>query len=494
MALFVQCRNEQDIQAELNKKNISISRSEIGYLGNRFVVYLAQAHQEAQPEIKRLLRDRGGYILHLDGTCEGSSVSLMTGLDEISGIVLWNTKIPSESRDHIVPFLRRIEQDYGTPLALVHDMGSGILAAIEEVFPHVLDFICHFHFLRDVGKDLLQHDNNMIRNALKRHRIRKMLREQARALKKFIDEDSVLTRALRVYQGSVENNSVEILSSTVCAYVLILWILDGNAELNGYGFPFDRADLVFYQRLDESYVTIRNLRDKGAGGQALTKLYRVIERVMHDNHLSRLIRKMKEKVEIFEQLREAMRIAMPDGKQGLNDPGIDIDLESIKERVTVFRYSKELQQAASRDMFYKGMVKQIDKYREKLFADPIKAKTPSGCIIIQPQRTNNSSERFFREIKKDYRKRIGAHSLTKPLQTMIANTPLIKNLRNQKYLDIILNGDEDLAERFAEIDIQLVRQELKEQQQKPEKIPARLKKMLRTSDFVAHLVALSSKK
>ena len=33
-------------------------------------------------------------------------------------------------------------------------MGSAILRAVATVFPAVPDYICHFHFLRDLGKDL----------------------------------------------------------------------------------------------------------------------------------------------------------------------------------------------------------------------------------------------------------------------------------------------------------------------------------------------------
>jgi hypothetical protein len=35
-------------------------------------------------------------------------------------------------------------------------MGKGILAAVAAVFKDVPDFICHFHFLRDIGKDLFE--------------------------------------------------------------------------------------------------------------------------------------------------------------------------------------------------------------------------------------------------------------------------------------------------------------------------------------------------
>ncbi len=56
-------------------------------------------------------------------------------------------------------------------------------------------------------------------------------------------------------------------------------------------------------------------------------------------------------------------------------------------------------------------VKQIDRYWDKLFVDPIEVDTPTGKITIQPKRTNNLLEQSFRFMKRDYRKRSGQHSL-----------------------------------------------------------------------------------
>ena len=48
------------------------------------------------------------------------------------------------------------------------DMGKGLLTAIEDIFPGVPSLICHFHFLRDLGKDLLESDYRTLRNGLKK--------------------------------------------------------------------------------------------------------------------------------------------------------------------------------------------------------------------------------------------------------------------------------------------------------------------------------------
>ncbi len=66
-----------------------------------------------------------------------------------------NVKVPSASNEHIVPFLKEIKEQYGIPLTISCDIGREFLSAISEVLPDEPRYICHFHFLRDIGKDLL---------------------------------------------------------------------------------------------------------------------------------------------------------------------------------------------------------------------------------------------------------------------------------------------------------------------------------------------------
>jgi len=129
------------------------------------------------------------------------------------------------------------------------------------------------------------------------------------------------------------------------------------------------------------------------------------------------------------------------------------------------------------------MIQQIDTYWKKLFADPIAVHTPQGEVFIQPQRTNNILERFFRDIKKRARKRTGTISLSKMLKTILSDTPLVKNLDNEEYLQIILDGCDTLQERFARIDSNMVVHELKKTKKEPGRLPLELKKMIREPAF-----------
>ena len=129
------------------------------------------------------------------------------------------------------------------------------------------------------------------------------------------------------------------------------------------------------------------------------------------------------------------------------------------------------------------MIKQIDKYWEKLFADPIPVQTPNGQLFIQPQRTNNIMERFFRDFRRDARRKSGNNSISRNLQSMIADTPLVKNLQNPQYMKILLNGCTCLEDRFAKIDIVLVRRELDAAKETLDRIPPQIRRLVDSPVF-----------
>jgi len=481
-ALFVNCRTEQQIIEDLNRKNVLISPREIGYLGRKFIVYLAIAHQQSRQRLKKVMELRGGYILHVDGTCEGDSPHLFTGIDGIAQIVLDNIKLPSEKAELLIPFFRQIRQQYGDPIALVHDMGKGILSAVKTVFKGISDFICHFHFLRDIGKDLFEEEYAIIRNRLKTHKIRALLRRKAKDLSIIIGDDPQVVGHLWVgiENGCVDDTVMDKMTA-MAAYAMVHWTFD-KSELDGYGFPFDCPHLMFYQRLKKLHdlINAQRIKDK-----TLTRLWRPLTKVFEDQQLKKAVSQMEKKVEIFKKLREALSIAAPDGKKGLNDDGQDADIKSIEEKVKRFR-NEILPDSDG----YVKMAEQIDKYWEKLFADPITIMSSTGQITIQPQRTNNIMERFFRDLKRGNRRRSGTVSLNKTLRFMLTDTPIVKNLDNPEYLEIILDGCRSLEERFERIDSRRVTEKLKAEQKSQQIFGAEMKKIIKLPDLPERLSAL----
>jgi hypothetical protein len=454
-ALFQRYRTIQEVRDELYKQNVLISNSEISYLGHRFITYLATCHQRSAPEIRQSMMVSGGYILHLDATHEGAAPALMTGMDSLSEIVLGNIKIPTEHADHISPFLRRLQNDFGTPQACVHDMGKGICKAIAEVFPETPDFICHFHFLRDIGKDFLEPAYSALRLSLRRRKVGSRLHGLARELKCRLSEQGFAIEALakEFLCGSLPPETALLAS----IYSIVSWLLNGKHNGDGYGFPFDRPLLIYSKRLLEGQEYIVDLfafcRDSDTvGKKAVQKLAGILSDIGRDDQFQFNVKELNWRTLVFDELRQAMRIAPAGGKNGLSDEGAANVIPKIRISVQKFRSKLSRKQKWTTDKLCQKMAEQIDKWQEKLFADPIEVTTPHGSVVIYPQRTNNIMEQFFRRIRRGQRRKTGNNSIRQMLQAMLAETPLVKNLDNKQYMATLLGQKKNLEELFADLD------------------------------------------
>jgi len=498
-ALFLRHRTTEETLEELAMRNIRISASEVAYLAKKFVVYLALAHRQCAPQLNALLRNNGGYILHLDGTCEGGGPMVMSPIDSLSQIVLGNRKLPSEKAAEIIPFLHQIKARHGLPAALVHDMGTGIRAAVEKVFPGIPDFICHFHFLRDLGKDLLASDCESIRARLRTHALTATLLTQARRLKAVIDlEPGQVERFCHSVHAGAQPPKNAGPFPLLCAYSLIQWVLEGKKQGDGFGFPFDRPHLDFAKRALLASTHLDTLNDTPLQGpwkdrRPLYQLFWPLKKLRDDSTLQKAIASLDVKIQAFDQLRDAMRIAEPGGAGGLNSSNDPLPIGPIKKAVLAFRDEIVSRPDYPGAQHRQGLIAQIDRYSGKLFADPIMLQTPLGPVLVQPQRTNNILERIFRDFRRRFRRRTGRNSIGTFLQTMIADTPLVKNLENPLYLTALLNGEPSLERCFAKIDIQLVRSELLAAQNPPEKVPAIIHRLIDTPDFPEIICSLFRK-
>lgn len=455
-ALFQRYRTTQEVRIELIACNVRLSASEVNYLGRKFISYLAIGHSLATPRIRQKMRLAGGYVLHLDATHDGDAPALMTSIDSLSKIVLANVKLPSEHADYIVPFLRKLQSEYGTPRACVHDMGLGICKAVADVFPDIRDFVCHFHFLRDIGKDFLEPAYRELRNCLRNHavssRLHALVRETRADLSEQGSEAELLAKAIKAVVPLEDTGLLPIAAT----YSLALWALHGKKNGDGYGFPFDRPLLKFACLLLELNRLLPDLLNRFARGgrrdnQPLFKLARVVSDVSKDLALCQAVEELRWRCLVFDRLREAMRIAPVGGSHGLNDDGTAQAMTSIRQGVEHFRSKLEIDPKLAADPLCRKMAEQIDKYNDKLFADPIEVDTPNGTVTIYPQRTNNILEQFFRGIRRGQRRKTGNDSMSRTLQTMLADTPLVKNLDNPEYVKLLLDGKANLEELFAQL-------------------------------------------
>ncbi len=199
---------------------------------------------------------------------------MISTINEISNFVLANIKVPSERNEHIVPFLKGIKEQYGNPLPITSYIGRAFLSAISEVFPDEPHYICHFYFLIDIGKDLLEKQYSIISNKLKkfdtasqlRYRLRYYFNDKTDAIN--IDQiNEIIKRAMNLLVGGKDSQTIK----QIC-HVLLLWALDGKNHGNGFGFPLDRPHLEFYKRLYLLFQKFKTFQKRCCADKSMSKI------------------------------------------------------------------------------------------------------------------------------------------------------------------------------------------------------------------------------
>lgn len=490
---FMENRQVEEIKSTLFEKHlVDLSASEIELLIEKFIFYVAAVHQESAHLIKAQIKARGGYILHIDATCEGDSPKLISSLDSVSGFVLYSAKITSENKDEIVTFLKQINCYFGRPHAVVSDMSKGIKAAVVEVFGDIAHYICHFHFLAVIGKLLFEKEHIALYKALSKEGISGKLKAMRRNMpQKFellcIDE-------IKNYLAKPETLGKTTEAIEMLAYWLILWILDHPSEGNGYGFPFDQRYLTFYERLYSAQTLLNEVKtnsSKTNNEAIIGKLSRLFETIVADSELKSTFAQFKSKLAVFSDLRQALGVAPESTSKGLrqNDEAASSqELEKIRISVKAFMRTLEDQietitDRALRTSFIK-VKERILEYWDRLFADPFVVEVNGEKKMFFVHRTNNIMEQQFRLLTYSCRRIHGNHSVRRNLENIPGALPLVENLKNPDYVKIVFGNQFKIAKRFAEIDVKKIRNMSTEHHNNKKKQNSRkTKNILRQSQF-----------
>ncbi|MBC8317048.1 MAG: transposase [Desulfobulbaceae bacterium] len=497
---FLESRQVAEIQLILLERHcIDISASEIEHLIDRFIFYLAAVHQESNQLIKEYIKMQGGYILHIDATCEGDSPKLILSLDAVSGFVLYSVKAKSENTDDLVGFLTEIRERIGFPHAVVSDMGKGIKNAVKSVFGDILHFICHFHFLKVIGLMLFEKENTTLRNALSKAAISGDLKAMRAKLGKNFDELPI--NGIENFLVEPERFGKTAIASEITTYYLILSILDHGAEGDGYGFPFDQRYLNFYQRLKDAYTMIEEVTPRyshdSQNDRAVWKLYHTIRGVVEDRSLRKTVEQYQAKLEVFSDLREAFGTTPRSVNNGLTQTKELTSLrehQKIKNAVKSFLNTLQKKNKREKDKKLAGLcnrvINKIEEYGERLFPDPLVVVLEDGKRTFFIHRTNNIVEQLFRWLNYGFRRIHGNHSVRRNLENIPEQLPLVENLKNPEYMKLVFGGEVKMAEAFSGIDVKIVR-EMERNHYPKKKIHSsrKIKKALRSPDFREQLLS-----
>jgi len=473
LELYLYGRQVKEIKDLIKQRSgVNIPASTVQLLAYKFLKYLGRLHYSSIAAIRHQMSLAGGYILHLDSTCEEKDPLILSCIDGISEQVLYSKKIRSENKFDVQIILETVKEHFGLPLAVVSDMGRAFINVVAVVFPGIVHMICHYHFLRDLGRDFLNADYESLRQALSKSQIKAALRTLAKRIEKKL--------------GGTENMAAVFKKSDCQSYFsqakkkeLVQWyalqviyeVRFGQGNSDGYGFPFDHPYLDYYEKLEIAIAQVRESLQNTVDlpkceKKDLLKLETVLSTVIPedpDDPVHNTVESLRERINIFDRFRQIMRLARKNNRQGLNDNGSlasHNELKQIEKELLAYttqleiktnrlRFNKQHPQLAE-DM--KKMIKQIHKYWDMLFMSPIVVRVGNTEHKIVAQRTNNLMERSFRKIKRRCRRRHGRKKLQKDMVSLPAEIALVENLLNQQYVATVMGTIEKLPQKFAELD------------------------------------------
>ena len=510
MARFLECRQDEEIRDEVCRKHgIELGRSTVSYLARKFVAYVQSVHQESVPALRGAMDARGGYILHIDGTCEEASRVLLVCMDSLSMQVLESRRINSESHDQVRNVLKGVQRNWGQPLAIVHDLRRALITAAGEVFPGVRQFVCHYHLAADVGKDILSPHVDRLRRVLRRTKVRPKLRQLVRSLKRCtICEDS----GDHVVSVLLSRRSAEELRQRCTAettqgvvHALACWVLAFAQDGEGYGFPFDVPYLSLYQRIVQVYHMLNTAgpldrKAQSAPFRELNQLRRILAVVVvgeESAELRQIVADTERDQRIFERFRKALRICPKRSKNRKANEGMSSTLSPRRHRRVLQNLCTSVTRRARAGgpsaKACKIVLQHVKKYWEYLFGRVLRQ---AGRTILVP-RTNNDEEGMFRIVKRQCRRLHGRKDLSYDLEAISPAVPLLRNLSNRHYCETVYGGNEpeNIVARFSRVDPKDPAKLLKSWRQETiqHRIPRKLERLTNLPERLARFISLAVK-
>jgi hypothetical protein len=467
LSRFLHHKQKSEIQHELKiEYGIKISDSGITHLSDNFLIYCRCIHELASVRIKEDQNKRGGYILHIDATVEGDSDMVFVGMNSVNGWILQSRKIKSESHEEIISALEEIKRSYGEPLAIKRDMGKGMALAVSEVFPNKPDKICHFHFSRDIGKDILSEQYDSIRKFLIDNKIKTSLKRLA---------DDLITQInsggydVNITFDSIVNCRLSELKNNkpVYVYAIVSWILHYPKDGNGLGFPFDLPYISLYERCCTARKIVERLILLLAELKTVYKPLIQLKKILMDtdNQEVKLVHeKMDYGRQLFTRLRGILRI---DSESVPLSSVLETDSDEMvckmEQELEAFKNElyKNLLNNKSQVREKKIIFEHLERYKDKLFLTNFRVdpNDPSKDIIME--RTNNIEEQQFRKFKRNQRRIHGNRDVGHDLNFYGSYLPIVWNLTDDEYVKTVYGSIENIPVVFSQVPYEMFKLEQK---------------------------------
>lgn len=479
---YVNHSQRLDIKSRLAGEGIEISTGQISALAKRFLVHLERLHWKRAGELREAIRSEGGYTAHIDATCEDGRGTLFVIYDSWREWVLGAWKLSTERSELMMPCLRQTVHAFGTPCAIMRDLGRAVIKAAADLKTELkVDFpilACHRHFLSDVGRDLLEQSNDQLRLAFRKVELTAELRKLCRELGLRLGTRLPGLRAdIAAWSESGPNHVLPAGPAGLAVIrAMAQFVVDYEHDSMYGSFPYDRPYLDLYRRcltvgrsVDAFFRTVPQEVDVR---RFLKKLARILDPTFSQDVFATASERLSRRAALFDELRDALRLVPRSKKTSssdvsgvvkaiINKDPIDVNaaaiaLQDIKRNVeslaeTLRKRRPERGPAQDQRQAIDLVLDHLKRHGESLWGHKI--TLPNGTVRIAP-RTNNDEEGFFRRMKQAERKRSGRKNLAQDFESLPATAALACNLGNPRYVNILCGSLENLAHSFAELDVE----------------------------------------
>jgi hypothetical protein len=475
---WVEYEQRDDIQEALKDRfGIELSTGEISTLTHDFLVYLKALHDKRAPELRATLEKDGGWPMHIDATGEAGRGTLLVVYAGWRHWVLGSWKIPSENADAILPKLRTIQAHFGTPCGIMHDLGKAVIEAsrdfIGELGQPIPDLVCHFHLVKDVGRDLMGEAQEELRARFRSNDVCAHLRAMARDLGQRLGTD-ILPARQDVEDWMAIVDCHHRLPSGRRAGIgsvraICQWVLDFADDGTGEGFPFDVPLLDLFERCRKACRALEGFLcdppDDAKVHGYLKRLHRIVVATRRPD-FAHPVAILQQRRELLGEFRTALRVevkahlhamnpaaatagpATPDSL--LEDREVKVALEdlvlSLRERRPERGPAKDARDAID------IVLAHIERHRRSLWGHAVLLPSELGGGVRLIERTNIVLEHFFGLGKRGERRRSGRKNLAADLEQIPGAAALAANLTCPDYVEILCGRIEDLPKAFAELD------------------------------------------
>jgi len=443
-------RSLKDMAVDLAELRIPVSS--LYELQQKFLFYFGHLHRQSTPRLRDYLERRGEVTWLIDSTLEPGTPLYFGVYEAQEDLLLGCWKIASENLDDVTRCVAELREIYGPPQRVLHDLSDTMIGACEQALPGVPHHVCQFHLLRDIGEDLYEAPQAALCKLLRQQKLQVRMKVQRAGQTLWLRENRNLWQGQLILSHLLRGRPVDAVCVDAFKREVLIafhqWMLDYASDGQRQGFPFDPILLYFHRRVVRAAAALDRLQESQAArslSPAFTNLSRMLNAYLQHPEVVVTIAHFEAACTMFERLRSVLRL----GAQGSSPMRESYSLTAAAQRevhasLQCLREDCRHQSLQHDDPRQRKLAAIVCTHLDRYWSYLPDGKS-AGC-----ERTTNGLESFWGRTKRARRRAHGRRKLTRDFQALPEELMLVSNLRNPRYVELVLGTLEALPDKLAE--------------------------------------------